>query len=234
MAEGRAVRQQHINVCGYLRPHRLERFAAPFREDASTRRHPRRAPHAHAAHLCTAAAQVFAPGHGLDARAHGGTTRSHALGRVDDARAPHAPHGARIRAAVAVHREVVVARDDDLARMRLRLEPRAKGIDGCRVAVLRPVARVHEAVAVWQRRQRRMLGVRVRDAHEAHGARRLHGWALEGGQLEWAHRVAALLQGLPCLGRRHAVHLCREGPCRGCRGHLVTRLAGGCRRQSGR
>jgi hypothetical protein len=82
---------------------------------------------------------------------------------------------------VGVERQVVVACNDDLARVRLRPQPGTEGLELLRPAGVREVARVDQAVASrqwlpWRR------AVRVAHANEPHRAGRLRSRLLHRSQ----------------------------------------------------
>ena len=68
----------------------------------------------------------------------------------------------RVKMRARARRQVVVACDNDLARVRLRLQPRTDGLELLRPPRVREIARVDQAVA---RRQRPAWRRAVRVAH---------------------------------------------------------------------
>eukprot|EP00964_Phaeocystis_antarctica_P013882 scaffold7615_cov66-Phaeocystis_antarctica.AAC.1 len=88
----------------------------------------------------------------------------------------------RPRVGLRVKGQVVVACNDDLARVRLRLQPGTEGLYLLRPAGVGEIARVDQAVARGQWLSRRRA-VRVTHAHEPHRSGRL-----PARLLQWAER----------------------------------------------
>jgi len=87
----------------------------------------------------------------------------------------------RVRVRARARRQVAIAGDDDLARVRLRLQPGTEGLELLRPPRVREIARVDQTVArrkrpAWRR------AVRVAHAHEAHGSGRLRPGLLQSFQ----------------------------------------------------